>query len=116
MRFILTLVLSTTSSSVFAAFSWQGPFTVKHVETGYINNAAVITVTLNEKIKTGCSQADSKGIMSYWSTDIHPWHTQYQSALLSAQAQGKQVMIYVNGSDCNTHFGAKMHGVKVLNE
>ena len=118
MRLIIGLLLSLVCSSSFAAFSWQGPYTVKNVTSASLQGSVVTSVTVNEasNIKSGCAIADEKGVMSYWSSGGGFWHSQWLSTLLSAQAQNKPVMIYVDWKQCNSSFGASFSGVKVLGE
>lgn len=118
LSFLLLMLFSTSS---FAAFEWMGPFTVKEAGVwAHASKYAIVSVHVNEvdQLKTGCAMTDQEGMLSYWSTSVNNYFSLWQSALLSAQAQNKKVMLYVNTSSsyCSTPYGSKINGVKVLSE
>ncbi|MCG7496541.1 hypothetical protein MHO82_06680 [Vibrio sp. Of7-15] len=114
LSFLLLMLFSTSS---FAALEWMGPYTVKEAGSGAPAVYAVLTVHINEvdQLKTGCSLTDQTGMFSYWSRSLNDYFSLWQSALLSAQAQNKKVMLLADTANCS-EYGSYLVGVKVLSE
>lgn len=107
-----------SASQAYAAREWKGPFTIKEVNHRAENSLALITVAVDEinLINSGCSISDQEGFVSYWAGSTDGYHSQWNSMLMAAQAQGKKVMLFIDGNTCSTWAGAKFYGVKILTE
>lgn len=64
-------------------------------------------------LETACAVTNSSRTFVYYSSTINSWGMQRGSLLMSAEAQGKEVMIYDIGS-CSS-IGARFNGVRLLN-
>ncbi|WP_263078643.1 hypothetical protein [Endozoicomonas sp. Mp262] len=116
MRLILGLLLTLVCSASFAANSWEGPFTIKKVSAFMEDGMHIVSVTTNDVINSSCTIADKKKVAGYWSTALSFQHTQGLSVLLSAQAQNKPVMLYVDLKRCENKFATPFYGVEVASE
>lgn len=91
---LAVVLLLFCSSQAFAA-EWQGPFTVKDVRVFYIGNSYHVTFQVNEDL-TGqtCANGNLNDAFAYPS--MNESSKAMLSVLLSAQAQNKPVMVFVN--------------------
>lgn len=119
-----TLVLTIIWLSGFAsAGEWIGPFSIESVSSSAESCGTScgsfyrLRVTVKEdlvgNLETACAITNNSRTFVYYSSTINSWGMQWGSLLMSAEAQGKEVMIYDIGS-CSS-IGAKFNGVKLLN-
>lgn len=104
--------------SGYAGFEWKGPFTIKEITHRAEHGLAVLTVAVDEinLINSGCSISDQEGFVSYWASTTNGYHSQWNSMLMAAQAQGKKVVLFIDGNTCSNWAGAIFWGVKIPTE
>lgn len=121
---LFTILMASPASAEWG--QWYGPVTVSSFGH-YLDEPAgnpirsKLFVKWKEDISVpGCAASQAGKIASHkvpspnaWNEN---WNGTWQSLLMSAQAQGKRVMLYLNPGDCHASLGANLLGVEVLVE
>ncbi|MCG7499205.1 hypothetical protein MHO82_20270 [Vibrio sp. Of7-15] len=104
--------------------AWYGPVTVTSMGH-YVDQPAgnhsrsKLFVKFNGSISIpSCTVTEANNIVGYASPSPNAWNegwtTTWQSLLMTAQAQKKEVMLYLQKGNCNSKVGAQLLGVEVL--
>jgi hypothetical protein len=111
---ILTILLSFSSLAETNAGSgqkWYGPFTIDKVAR-YWDGGHKMSVHVNETPETPCEVSNSEKKFTYL-PDSQPTAMDLFSAVATAQAQNKKVMLLIDKS-CHNVLGLNVHGVEIL--
>lgn len=104
-------------SSQAMANDWLEGITVDAVRVWWDGSSAILEV----KVKSGfdlssvnCQMTKDKRILSYWTPGSpNTWMQAWEAQLLSAQAQGLKVDLYLQLGTCSTTAGQQFVGVNV---
>lgn len=110
----ISLLLFLSSSYVHAARDWafQGVY-VDDVLVYNMSGYNVVTVKMKDagELNTGCGPTDEHHIVSYWyGGDVTSTTQTWLSLLLSAQAQGFPINMWVDMNQCGTSAGWNAFG------
>lgn len=99
----LAVFLSFFSSSAMAARDKIEDVSISEVIVYNDQGLNIITVKFesDSPIGTGCTPTDAHNMVSYWTSSSLGTASNWLSVLLSAQAQGLNVDLYIGGT-CNT--------------
>ncbi|EGA68633.1 hypothetical protein VISI1226_21634 [Vibrio sinaloensis DSM 21326] len=111
------LALLTLFSTSLVAGEWTAPLEIKDVSVtaneGYFSGKAQLRVTFEQNPITSLCPAPKQNLVVYDpSGGPDSWMDTWLSMLLTAQAQGKRVRIYVHS--CRRDQIPLMYGVKVI--
>ena len=113
---LFSLVLSFScfaETNALRGQKWIGPFTVDKVAT-YLNATYfAVTVHVNENVEIACEVSNHEKKFFYGSPNSYTTRDSLFSAIATAQAQNKRIMILVN-STCNREYGNMFEGVEIL--
>lgn len=116
MAFIVTFLFG---GSAMAA-NWVGPYTVVKVTSSAepcgtsCSSYHRLRVTVKETPTTTCTLTNTTRTFVYYASDPNGWSDQWLNMLMSAQAQGLQVML--NSTETCSSIGMLIYGVEIATD
>ncbi|EJK2116334.1 hypothetical protein BOO91_11540 [Vibrio navarrensis] len=119
--FLIALLTATNASAEIG--KWYGPVTIEKMghlmDQPYGNTErSKLFVKFKEPIEIGCAATQEGKIASYRSPSPNEWNQNWngtwQSLIMTAHAQKKQVMLYLQKEICDPTYGALIQGVEII--
>lgn len=113
--FLLAFAFVGLASNAHAALVWKEGLTIKSVEYAWNGTREVIIVQVNESLTTGCAASDANRQLAYIETAVNEALKIRYSALVAAMTANKKVALLYQNSPCDSIYGARLEGVRIIN-